>query len=68
MKDSEVNENFRLFEMIGGYTKKSDKNSKSNNKLQLLGVIEEIRINYFTRKTNKWQSLFKNDKWNFYLW
>ena len=48
---------------IGGYTKKSDKNSKSK-RLQLQEEIEEIRINYFPKKEiEKWSnSNLKNNR------
>ena len=38
---------------IGGHTKKSDKNNKKSKRLHLQREIEEIGINYFTRKKNK---------------
>ena len=41
---------------IGWHAKKSDKTKNQNKRLQLLGEISEIGINYFIRK--------KNEKWS----
>ena len=53
-----------------GDTKRSDKNSKKNKRLQLQREIIEIRITYFTKKRNEVRSNrnFQKNLRNFLLW
>ena len=45
---------------MGEHTKKSDKTNKKNERIQLLGEIGEIKINYFTQMKNE-----RRLNWNF---
>ena len=57
--------------VIGGHTKKSDKNNKVSKRLQLQGVIGEIKFNFFTRKKGELISiefLIMQDIFFFYIY